>query len=168
MLETQNVRLSNLERQFEEQRNRGDGNVSVNLGSTFEREDPYKESIANTKDAEQAADVDQVEDAGEGEESDQEEVYLTDAQKYCVEAHCLMHAHGVGQSVDDVVELKDLYEEIRTVNESFARRLKGVENQDTGRNAIAILDSFALMVSFSIDRQRMDDLEAVFAPYLNR
>lgn len=39
----------------------------------------------------------------EDEQSDQEEVFLTDAQKYCVEAHCLMNSHGVGNCVDDAI-----------------------------------------------------------------
>lgn len=66
----------------------------------------------------------------------------------------------------DLSELKDLYEEIRVVNESFARRLKGLRIQDTSANALSILDAFALMVSVSIDRHRLDDLERLFAPYL--
>jgi hypothetical protein len=66
----------------------------------------------------------------------------------------------------ELERLKDLYEEIRAVNVAFSQRLKGVERKDTGRNAIAILDSFAFMVSFTIDRQKMDELRQLFSPHL--
>lgn len=36
-------------------------------------------------------------------ESDEEEVLLTDGQKYFLEARVHMHAHGVGQSIDNAL-----------------------------------------------------------------
>ena len=74
------------------------GAESVNLGSTFERAEDIQLPF-NLANIEQEPEEIQEED----DNSDQEEVYLTDAQKYCVEAHCLMNSHGIGNSVDDAI-----------------------------------------------------------------
>ena len=72
-----------------------------------------------------------------------------------------------GEQADwELQDLRNLYEEIRVVNEAFSRRLGALEIEDTNRNAIAILDALALMVSFAIDRDKLDQLEQLFAPYL--
>lgn len=113
-LEAQNLRLStNFERMVDEQRRaspvRNADGASVNLGSTFERDVDQNFFGAAAKDAIKVEGVTKPEAGSEDEEpaedvqSDEDEVILTDGQKYCLEAHCYMHAHGVGQSIENAL-----------------------------------------------------------------
>ena len=90
------------------------GEGSINLGSTFEREDNmFSAAMKSVGLTSGVGGTDNIKIEREGEDSEdgaeedvqsaQEEVYLTDGQKYCIEAHCYMHAHGVGQSIENAI-----------------------------------------------------------------
>ena len=55
-------------------------------------------SAANKE--EDAAREDQEDGDNESQES---QVYLDKAQEYCLEAHCLLNGHGIGQQIDDAL-----------------------------------------------------------------
>jgi hypothetical protein len=65
-----------------------------------------------------------------------------------------------------LAQLKQIYEDIRIVNESFCKRLVAMNIEDTSVNAVVILATLASMVSFSIDEQMLGDLQQLFQPYL--
>jgi hypothetical protein len=62
--------------------------------------------------------------------------------------------------------LVDLCEEIGRVNQAFSKRLLSINPQDASLNALAGLDCFTLSTAFSIDRDELKDLEAIFHAYL--
>ena len=101
----------------------------VNLGSTFDRDmdhggelelalqsaaddgrDKSAIGVKNDKKSEPAEferaeeDDDQSDNEDENEANEQEgQVSLNAAQEYCLEAHCLLNSHGIGQQVDDAI-----------------------------------------------------------------
>ena len=66
----------------------------------------------------------------------------------------------------ELKHLRTLYEDIREVNRAFSKRLSAIPAEDANLNAIVILDTFADSITFSIDKQLLDELEALFRPYL--
>jgi len=63
------------------------------------------------------------------------------------------------------LELKNLvkvYDDIRIVNKSFFQRLAHIKIKDATLNALVKLDMFAQHVSFSIDRNVLDEMEYLF------
>lgn len=66
-------------------------------------------------------------------------------------------------------ELKDLvkiYDDVSTVNRSFAQRLKAVQIEDASLNALVSLDCFANIAVGSIVDDSLDELESLFRAYL--
>ena len=66
----------------------------------------------------------------------------------------------------DLDPLIRAYEEVQTVNRSFADRLRQIEQHDAGTNAVVVLDSFAGYVSLALDAGALDELEPLFAAYM--
>lgn len=63
--------------------------------------------------------------------------------------------------------LAKIYDEVRTVNSSFADRLRGASEEDSAINAIVMLDMFAMSLPWAIE-ESLEDLRNVFTPYLER
>jgi hypothetical protein len=61
--------------------------------------------------------------------------------------------------------LVDLCDAVGNVNQAFARRLLSINPQDASLNALANLDCFTLSTAFSIDRDKLKDLEVLFQAY---
>jgi hypothetical protein len=62
--------------------------------------------------------------------------------------------------------LVQIYESISTVNLAFSRRLLSINPQDASLNALASLDCFAAVTAFSIVRDSLQEMEPLFAAYL--
>lgn len=63
--------------------------------------------------------------------------------------------------------LGDVYAQVQRVNRSFLERLREVAVEDGSTNALAILGSLATYVSFAVVEDALQDLEYLFAPYLD-
>ncbi|MBC8376580.1 MAG: hypothetical protein H8E26_11085 [FCB group bacterium] len=61
--------------------------------------------------------------------------------------------------------LRQIYEEIDTINISMVKRLQAATEEDASLNAVVILDSFAKLVPMSIDGS-FGGMEDIFWPYL--
>ena len=73
-----------------------------------------------------------------------------------------------GQRPDwDLKNLAEIYEEIHTVNKSFCQRLSGIHIKDASLNAVAQLDNFADITSFSLEINRLDQIKRLFHAYLD-
>ena len=73
-----------------------------------------------------------------------------------------------GQQPDwDLKKLVDMYQDIKIVNKSFSQRLTRIHIEDASLNALAILDWFAEMLTFSIHKHDLDELESLFRAYFN-
>lgn len=59
-----------------------------------------------------------------------------------------------------------IYEAVQTVNQTFFQRLRHLQGKDASANALIILDCFAGYVTFSIDAGLLDEVECLFAGYL--
>jgi len=58
-----------------------------------------------------------------------------------------------------------IYEDIRIVNKSFHQRLCSIKTEDASLNALVKLDCFADSVTFSLDKDKLDEIELLFAAY---
>ena len=73
-----------------------------------------------------------------------------------------------GQRPDwDLKNLAEIYEAIQTVNKSFCQRLSGIHIKDASLNAVAQLDNFADITSFSLEINRLDQIKRLFHAYLD-
>jgi hypothetical protein len=63
-------------------------------------------------------------------------------------------------------ELSRAYEDIRTVNVAFAKRLASIQQDDANLNAIVKLDNHAGITSLSIAEEWWEEIEHVFRKYL--
>lgn len=73
-----------------------------------------------------------------------------------------------GQRPDwDLKNLAEIYEAIHTVNKSFCQRLSGIHIKDASLNAVAQLDNFADITSFSLEINRLDQIKRLFHAYLD-
>lgn len=61
--------------------------------------------------------------------------------------------------------LLGIYEEVRTVNKGFFKRLANIKIQDASINALVILDCFAESITFSLNRDVMEEIELLFDAY---
>ena len=66
----------------------------------------------------------------------------------------------------DLELLVDICEGVGQANQAFSRRLVSINPKDASLNALANLDCFALVTSFSITRDNLKDLEPLFHAYL--
>ena len=62
--------------------------------------------------------------------------------------------------------LKDLYEEIKLLNQNVCRHLAEIESKDAIVNAVVTLNSFAEHVTFLLSKNMMQRLEILFKDYL--
>lgn len=63
--------------------------------------------------------------------------------------------------------LVHIYEDVQQVNRHFSKRLEALHAEDASTNALAILDTFANYIAFTIDESMLDDLELVFGAYFS-
>jgi hypothetical protein len=72
-----------------------------------------------------------------------------------------------GQVPDwDLEHLVELFEAVGQANQAFSRRLVSINPKDASLNALANLDCFALVTSFSITRDNLKELEPLFHAHL--
>jgi hypothetical protein len=62
--------------------------------------------------------------------------------------------------------LVKIFEEVAEVNQAFSRRLVSINPKDASLNALANLDCFAMVTSFSITKDKLKELEPLFHAYL--
>lgn len=62
--------------------------------------------------------------------------------------------------------LVKIYRDIRIVNENFCKKLSEIGVEDASINALVNLDVFAGFVSFSINQDKLDNIELLFNAYL--
>lgn len=67
----------------------------------------------------------------------------------------------------DLTNLVRIYDDIRTVNRNFSRRLLHIEIEDASANALAILNSFAEFVPFTISENMLDEIELLCNAYFD-
>jgi len=74
--------------------------------------------------------------------------------------------HKRGKEPDwELKNLVKVYDDIRIVNKGFFQRLAHIKIKDATLNALIKLDMFAQHVSFSIDRNVLDEMEYLFYAY---
>jgi hypothetical protein len=66
----------------------------------------------------------------------------------------------------EMSELVKIYEEVRVVNKSFCKRLLETRIQDSTLNAIVHLDCFADMTSFSLQEEKLNQIQRLFGAYI--
>lgn len=72
-----------------------------------------------------------------------------------------------GQSPDwDLKEIPRIFEEVRTVNRSFAKRLHTVLSEDAVANAIVILNNFADSIIYTLSENDLSRIQEIFKAYL--
>jgi hypothetical protein len=71
-----------------------------------------------------------------------------------------------GQEADlDLVGLKEIYSNIKIVNEAMAERLRAISEKDVAVNSLVILDVFAQTLPFVIE-ESLKEVRYLFMPYL--
>ena len=65
----------------------------------------------------------------------------------------------------DLKRLGEIYDDVRTLNKDFCTRISHAEFEDAGVNAVVILDNFADMGHYAIDRDKLDKIESLFKAY---
>ena len=74
--------------------------------------------------------------------------------------------HKRGRQPDwDLHDLVEMYQDIKIVNRYFSQRLSQIHLEDASLNALAILDWFAEMLTFSIHQNDLREIESLFAAY---
>jgi hypothetical protein len=66
----------------------------------------------------------------------------------------------------DMDHLVKIFEDVAEVNQAFSRRLVSINPKDASLNALANLDCFAMVTSFSITKDKLKELEPLFHAYL--
>ncbi len=66
----------------------------------------------------------------------------------------------------DLQKLAAIYDEVKKVNRHFSERLRSINQEDAGINALTILDCLANFTQLSIKKTYIAELETLFAPYL--
>ncbi|MHB9154910.1 MAG: DUF6901 family protein [Endomicrobiales bacterium] len=94
----------------------------------------------------------------------------TDETRYRVISMYLLAQHFIykkgGRPDWELKELSRMYNEVRVVNKSFSERLVNATTNDASVNALVKLDSFALHVSFTIDKNAVDDMAGLFKAFV--
>ncbi len=91
----------------------------------------------------------------------QETIYRS-ASTYLLGQYFLRHR---GEATDlDLHGLQDAYAKIHAVNVGISRRLRHVSEGDANLNALVLLDLLAQEMPSAI-RERLNDIEYIFAPY---
>ena len=79
-------------------------------------------------------------------------------------AQYFLHKRGLKPDWE-LKNLVDMYQDIKVLNKSFSERLSHIHIKDASLNALAILDWFAESLSFSINKDVLDEIESVFNAY---
>lgn len=66
----------------------------------------------------------------------------------------------------DLKGLPQIYREVQVVNRAFMHRLRQTGVSDASLNALVRLDLFASVILMSFDLDSLDEVEALFTPYL--
>jgi len=75
--------------------------------------------------------------------------------------------HRRGEKPDwELKSLVNIYEGAQTVNRNFQKRLAYIKVEDASINALTILNSFAEFVSFTINKNMLDEVEMLGTAYL--
>lgn len=94
----------------------------------------------------------------------QETVYRT-VSSYLLAQYFL---HKAGKKADlELAGLKEIYRNIKIINETMAKRLRSVSEKDMPINSLVILDIFAEAVPFAID-ESLEELRPLFFPYFEK
>lgn len=80
-------------------------------------------------------------------------------------AQLLLHRRGRPATLD-LQPLVKVFEEIGEVNRAFIKRLHSLKLKDASLNALVRLDCLAGYSTFQINKDHIQQLEAVFGPYL--
>ncbi len=75
-------------------------------------------------------------------------------------------AKNGGEPDWEMNNLKDLYEEIKVLNQNVCQHLREVESKDAIVNAVVTLNSFAEHVTFLLGKNMLQRLEILFKDYL--
>lgn len=62
----------------------------------------------------------------------------------------------------EMAKLNDLYKEIQIVNSSIAQLLSSLEEKDTGKNAVVVLNNFATFLTFRLENRHFTEFEDIF------
>jgi hypothetical protein len=62
----------------------------------------------------------------------------------------------------DLKGLNAIYEKVHEVNIAFSKRIAALKGQDANINSLIILDNFANFVNFSLDHQKLSQIEKLF------
>ena len=76
-----------------------------------------------------------------------------------------IYRHG-GYAELNLEKLHKVYDNVKTVNEYFLKRLHTIDTKDSNLKAVVVLDHFANGVNFSIDSKMVDDLSYLFEGYI--
>lgn len=79
-------------------------------------------------------------------------------------AQYFLHKRGLKPDWE-LENLVEMYQDIKTLNKSFSERLSRVTIEDASLNALAILDWFAESLTFSLNKDILDEIESVFSAY---
>ncbi len=80
-------------------------------------------------------------------------------------AQYLLHKEDI-QTEFNFNGLKEIYENMRTVNLAIAKRLRAASKADSSVNAIISLDTFAQIMPYIID-EKLEDIHHLFKPYID-
>lgn len=65
----------------------------------------------------------------------------------------------------NMIELSNLYEDIKILNQNVCKRIADLEAKDTSINAVVVLNNFAEYVTFTLDDQHLEEMESLFISY---
>jgi len=80
-------------------------------------------------------------------------------------AQYFLYKHG-NRPDWEMKNLVKIYRDIRIVNENFCKKLSEIGVEDASINALVNLDVFAGFVTFSINQDKLDNIELLFNAYL--
>lgn len=80
-------------------------------------------------------------------------------------AQYFLYKHG-SRPDWEMKNLVKIYRDIRIVNENFCKKLSEIGVEDASINALVNLDVFAGFVTFSINQDKLDNIELLFNAYL--
>jgi len=65
----------------------------------------------------------------------------------------------------EMIDLSNMYEEIKILNQNVCKRIADLEAKDTSINSVVVLNNFAEYVTFNLDDQNLDELESLFTGF---
>ncbi len=67
----------------------------------------------------------------------------------------------------ELKEMDKLYKQIQIVNATIAELLTSLEEKDTGKNAVIVLNNFASFLALRLEDGKFSELEGIFKEYLS-